>query len=358
MDVYVRLLAGAVLPLVSTVIKPNSNGFLEESLDRSLYRASQTPQAFEPDTLLQAYEKCTTHDLEFGTEVLHLVLKYVNVAAKLVDCNPNVWKVTYQQDLYVAEQFAAKEMRQVALVIGGGRGIGREVVRGLRERALHVVVVARTEEEISSVAREFKCKSIRADVGSSSDVDRIYQQVLSDHGRIDIVINCAGIAFLKSIGETTDEAWQEIMSSNLNACFYSCRRALACMQKQSYGGVIVNVGSSAAQGGRQGQSAYAASKAGIATLTETLALEGRDNNVLAFCVVPRRTYTSMRTSMYPNETLRVWNSICFLKFNVLSPSLAICDESSCLRPRDVAALIVSVALTPNALLSGQAFYAK
>ncbi|EGD76593.1 hypothetical protein PTSG_07710 [Salpingoeca rosetta] len=327
--------AGSVLPLVSTVIKPNADGFLEESLDRSQYRASQTPQAFSLEALMKAYESCSAHDIEHGTEVLHLVLKYAGVRAKLVDCQPNVWKVTYKQDLHAAEQLAAQRMRQVAIVFGGGRGIGRHVVKGFRERGMQVAVVARTEEEVAHVAKEYGCMAICADVGNSQHVDDAYAQVLAKYKRVDVVVNCAGVALLRSIAETTDEAWQNIMTSNLSGCFYSSRRALASMQEQVHGGVIINVGSSAAQGGREGQSAYAASKAGIACLTETLALEGKPHNVVAYCVVPRRTYTSMRTTMYPDE-----------------------DASDCLAARDVAALIVSVAMAPNVLLSGQAFYAK
>eukprot|EP00049_Salpingoeca_infusionum_P023752 m.13762 g.13762 ORF g.13762 m.13762 type:complete len:246 (-) comp6003_c0_seq1:137-874(-) len=91
--------AGAVLPLISTVIKPDADGLLESSLVRSDYRASQTPQAFQTSILASAYESITDAELQHGTEVLQLVLTHTATRAKLVDCQPNVWKVTTPEDV-------------------------------------------------------------------------------------------------------------------------------------------------------------------------------------------------------------------------------------------------------------------
>ena len=82
------------------------------------------------------------------------------------------------------------------------------------------------------------------------------------------------------------------------------------MRSQPRGGLIINLGSSAATGGRVDQGAYAASKAGVQCLTETVALEGKPNNVIAYCVVPRRTFTDMRLSMYPQEVSHLGKDTC------------------------------------------------
>ena len=93
--VCIWLAAGCVLPLVSTVVRPNAEGFLEESLDRSQYMASQTPQAFRLAVLQQAYAGCSVHELDHGTECLQLALRYGGARAKLIAGPPTLWKVTY-----------------------------------------------------------------------------------------------------------------------------------------------------------------------------------------------------------------------------------------------------------------------
>lgn len=92
--------AGPVVPLVSTVLKMNSDGFLEETLDRSKYVASEMPQVFRYSLLLDAYSKCTQDDWDHGTECLALVGKYCGIQPKLIPGNDQLFKVTYLRDLY------------------------------------------------------------------------------------------------------------------------------------------------------------------------------------------------------------------------------------------------------------------
>ena len=108
--------SGTTVPLVSTVIKVNNEGFMEHSLDRSAYRASQTPQAFRRDVIVRMYERCTDHDLDHGTECLHLAQTYGGSRVKLVEgVAANLWKVTHQHDLFAAEQMVKKKLRQVQI---------------------------------------------------------------------------------------------------------------------------------------------------------------------------------------------------------------------------------------------------
>ncbi|XP_028672862.2 D-ribitol-5-phosphate cytidylyltransferase isoform X3 [Erpetoichthys calabaricus] len=109
--------AGAIRPLVSTVIATNSEHFLDHSLERSKYRASEMPQAFLFDTIYKAYQKCTEYDFEYGTECLHLVLSYCNTQAKLIEGPPTLWKVTYKQDLFAAESLIKETLSQNVYVI-------------------------------------------------------------------------------------------------------------------------------------------------------------------------------------------------------------------------------------------------
>ncbi|XP_008835831.1 D-ribitol-5-phosphate cytidylyltransferase, partial [Nannospalax galili] len=84
--------AGAIRPLVSTVISPSADGCLDHSLERDKHRASEMPQAFLFDVIYEAYQQCSDYDLEFGTECLQLALKYCHTKAKLVEGSPDLWK--------------------------------------------------------------------------------------------------------------------------------------------------------------------------------------------------------------------------------------------------------------------------
>ncbi|XP_022239793.1 isoprenoid synthase domain-containing protein-like isoform X2 [Limulus polyphemus] len=107
--------AGAVRPLVSTVLRSDEMGFMEEALDRSQYCASEMPQAFVLSLIKEAYNMCSDHDLDYGTECLHLVQKYMGLKPRLIEGTADLWKVTHRKDLYAAET-TVKERRRVHLV--------------------------------------------------------------------------------------------------------------------------------------------------------------------------------------------------------------------------------------------------
>ncbi|XP_041842983.1 D-ribitol-5-phosphate cytidylyltransferase [Melanotaenia boesemani] len=112
--------AGAIRPLVSTVIATTSEGYLDHSLERAKYRASEMPQGFTYDVIYQAYQRCTESDFEFGTECLHLALQYCGTNAKLIEGPPTLWKVTYKRDLAAAESIIKETLSQSACFITGG----------------------------------------------------------------------------------------------------------------------------------------------------------------------------------------------------------------------------------------------
>uniref|UniRef100_A0A8C2YNH1 D-ribitol-5-phosphate cytidylyltransferase n=1 Tax=Chinchilla lanigera TaxID=34839 RepID=A0A8C2YNH1_CHILA len=109
--------AGAVRPLVSTVISPSTEGCLDHSLERARYRASEMPQAFLFDVIYEAYQQCSDYDLDFGTECLQLALKYCGTNAKLVEGSPDLWKVTYKRDLYAAESIIKERISQEICIV-------------------------------------------------------------------------------------------------------------------------------------------------------------------------------------------------------------------------------------------------
>ncbi|XP_019353346.1 D-ribitol-5-phosphate cytidylyltransferase isoform X4 [Alligator mississippiensis] len=114
--------AGAIRPLVSTVVASSADGCLDHSLERARYRASEMPQAFLFDIIYQAYHQCNDYDLDYGTECLHLALKYCKTKAKLIEGSPDLWKVTYKRDLYAAESIIKDNLSQQVCVITDMKG--------------------------------------------------------------------------------------------------------------------------------------------------------------------------------------------------------------------------------------------
>lgn len=108
--------AGAIRPLVSTVLTSTADLFLDTSLDRSKHVASETPQAFRMHTLLDAYRKCTDEELDCGTECLQLVLKHAGTRAKLINGPEELWKVTHKKDLFTANCCLREKSNGVCII--------------------------------------------------------------------------------------------------------------------------------------------------------------------------------------------------------------------------------------------------
>nr|KAF6469652.1 hypothetical protein HJG59_006943 [Molossus molossus] len=135
--------AGAIQPLVSTVISPSADGCLDHSLERARHRASEMPQAFLYDVIYAAYQQCSDYDLEFGTECLQLALKYCHVKAKLVEGSPDLWKVTYKRDLYAAESIIKERIsQQICIVMDDEEDVGRLLEETLKNELNHVKVTS------------------------------------------------------------------------------------------------------------------------------------------------------------------------------------------------------------------------
>eukprot|EP00063_Salmo_salar_P045856 XP_014020691.1 PREDICTED: isoprenoid synthase domain-containing protein-like [Salmo salar] len=124
--------AGAIQPLVSTVIATTLEGYLDHSLERTKYRASEMAQGFIYDVIYQAYQRCSESDFEFGTECLHLALQYCGTNVKLIEGLPTLWKVTYKGDLAAAESIVKETFSQSACVVTGGSAQATELANALQ----------------------------------------------------------------------------------------------------------------------------------------------------------------------------------------------------------------------------------
>src|SRR5262249_14829779 len=173
----------------------------------------------------------------------------------------------------------------VALVTGGGSGIGRVIARRLAGAGYVVVVSGRRTEPLEATLAELPAESgsfaVAADVADPADVEALFDEVVRRAGRLDLLVNNAG-AFGPSapIHEYPDDGWASTVAVNLTGAFLCARAAFQQMLRQRpSGGRIINNGSISAHTPRPNAVAYTASKHGITGLTKALALEGRSRSI-------------------------------------------------------------------------------
>lgn len=179
---------------------------------------------------------------------------------------------------------------KVCLVTGGGSGIGRATCELFMSEGARVAVMDRnadTAEETRRSAEGFGAEAIaiRADIGSTEDVERMIDETLQQWGRLDVLVNNSGYGIAGTVAETSEEDWVALMNVNVTGIFRACKRAIPVMA-QAGGGVIVNVASVVASVGITNRAAYCASKGAVAALTRAMALDHVDQNIRVNAVAP------------------------------------------------------------------------
>lgn len=182
---------------------------------------------------------------------------------------------------------------KVAIITGGGTGLGRAMARALAREGADVVVTARRMGPLEEAAREVRelggrALAISTDVTDSQQVNRMVERALAEMGRIDILINNAGIVRgerSKPIWDITDEEWRRGIDTNLSGAFYTCRAVGKHLVAQK-SGKVVNVASGYGLRGGRDNYMYCCAKGGVIQLTRTLALTWARDNVQVNCLVP------------------------------------------------------------------------
>jgi acetoacetyl-CoA reductase len=190
----------------------------------------------------------------------------------------------------------------VAIVTGGVRGIGRAIAEELLKANYKVIVTFNSSEEQAELMKqEFQEKVIvkRADVSKEAEVETLFNDIQETYGRIDVLVNNAGITQDKTFHKMDADDWHHVIDVNLNGTFYCCNQAISKMRDQNHGR-IVNISSIVGQKGNFGQANYAASKAGLLGLTKTLALENAVKGITVNAVCPGFIETDM-VSAIPTE---------------------------------------------------------
>jgi 3-oxoacyl-[acyl-carrier protein] reductase len=204
---------------------------------------------------------------------------------------------------------------KVALVTGAGSGIGAATARRLASEGARVAALdlgaEGVEQTVASIAgQDGEALALVGDVSRAADVARLVQQAVDHFGRLDVVINNAGINRDALAVKLTEEQWDQVLQVNLKGSFLVAQAAQPHLRAQG-GGSIVNTASIAVLG-NVGQANYAASKAGVIGLTRTLALEWSRYAIRVNCVAPGGTETRM-TAGIPDEIRERLKGLILLK---------------------------------------------
>lgn len=190
-----------------------------------------------------------------------------------------------------------------AIVTGAGRGIGRAIALRLAARGMNVLAVARTSGDLETTVAQAAglpgtCTAYAADVGRSDQIDGVVKAALERFGKLDVLVNNAGVAPLCGIERITDALLAETLAVNVSAVVYACRAAWTALGRSR--GTIVNLSSLSAVDPFPGFALYGATKAWVNVFTRALAAEGRQAGIKVFAVGPGAVETDMLRKAFPD----------------------------------------------------------
>lgn len=186
--------------------------------------------------------------------------------------------------------------QKVVIVTGAGRGIGAATAKRFLAGGARVVL-ADLDEGYAALGRELSAQGgeavgIPCDVADGQSVARLFRQVLERYGRVDVLVNNAGVTSDARFHRMSEAQWDRVMAVDLKSMFYTCQQAVASMLNTG-GGAIVNISSVSAQTGNFGQANYSAAKLGVVGLTRTLSTEYAARGIRANAVAPGFILTDM-----------------------------------------------------------------
>jgi 3-oxoacyl-[acyl-carrier protein] reductase/2-hydroxycyclohexanecarboxyl-CoA dehydrogenase len=230
---------------------------------------------------------------------------------------------------------------KVAVVTGGGRGIGRAIVEQLAGAGASVVFGDVNAENVAVFGAALRdsglpVDGVVSDVAKKDDVESLIDGAVASYGRLDVLVNCAGINRDAMLHKMSDEQWDEVLAVDLTGAFYATRKALQIMRQQG-GGSIIGI-SSLSSRGSLGQANYASAKAGLVGLMLTTAREGGRFKVRANAICPGFIETDMTRALSPE----MWDAV------VARIPLGHAGE-----PSDVAGLVVFLGSDAAKYITGQ-----
>ena len=193
---------------------------------------------------------------------------------------------------------------RVALVTGASRGIGRGISLMLADSGVHVILTARSMDKLQKVKEEITSRGgnatvIPADIAKEQDIKTLFKIIKDKFGRLDIVINNAGIGIWGNLVDFSIEDFDKIMNINVRGTYLCCQQAMKMMIPQK-NGYIINISSVVGFKGYPNQSAYTASKHAIMGLTKSLAVEAQEHNIRISAILPGGVETDLSVKARPD----------------------------------------------------------
>ncbi|ANF82679.1 2-C-methyl-D-erythritol 4-phosphate cytidylyltransferase [Acinetobacter sp. NCu2D-2] len=285
------------VPSPDTVIQVDAENCITKIPDREQLRLGQTPQAFRAGLLRKAHALAATDSELKVTDDCGLILHYGLGKVHVVAGDTSNIKITYPSDVYLADRlfqlrsgtFQADEnlsalQNKVVVVLGASKGIGQAVQQLAELHGAHIVAASR---------------SSGMDVANSQAVRHLFTSAMEQFGRIDYVVNTAGVLHTGLLAGQSDEVIDEQLLTNLRGSIVVAREAFEVLKEQ--GGSIALFASSSYTRGRARSAVYSATKAAVVNLMQGLAEEYLPFNVRINAINPERTATPMRTENFGNE---------------------------------------------------------
>lgn len=197
-------------------------------------------------------------------------------------------------------------MKKIAIVTGGGSGIGFAIAEKLVENNIHTIIIGRDESKLGTAKQKLGelCEIVTCDLSDLSSIPGLVNKIVEKHGRIDVVVNNAGINMKKEFTQVTDEDFQKIILTNLTAVFSLSREVVKCMIEKKIKGSIINISSMASQYGIPKVIAYTASKSAVEGMTRAMAVELSPKGIRVNCIAPGFIATDMSAKALNNDPER------------------------------------------------------
>lgn len=246
---------------------------------------------------------------------------------------------------------------RVAIVTGGSMGAGLATARAFIQAGAGVAIMARNGERLQMAAEELRREggivhAVQGDVSSPADAARAVRETLDRLGRIDVLVNNAGIALAKKFNDTTTEEWDRVMAVNAGGVFHMTRETVDYMIKSQVPGRIVNVASISGKTGSIFAVPYSASKAAVIGFTKALAKELTPHGINVNCICPG----AMDTEMFHKGTIEVVAEIFHKDAESIKKGiLAAIPMKRLLDPKEAASLILYLASDEARGITGQAW---